>query len=206
MQDHEKNAEENDQSRDKKELREFRLAKNIMSITGYIVLLGSIGLLALLAYGYFRYPDLVAPELKKGQEITLWILQHYTDDILIFLGAIFFSLIGIRLLGAAGKGTPTIIPPDDRKLLEPLIEKANRDAINQYVILSSLSGFTGTFQKIGFSGLPLATVTLTLIFSFLSFFEPAFLELTKLTLGAFIGSFVQKGTDAAKLPSIKWSE
>ena len=92
-----------------------------------------------------------------------------------------------------------VIPQKDRALLEPLIKEANKEAINQYAILSSLSGFTGTFQKIGFSGLPLATVTLTLIFSFLSFFQQEFIELAKLTLGAFIGSFVQKGQDQLKM-------
>jgi len=116
----------------------------------------------------------------------------------MLLGAFFLGFLGIRLLGAAGKGSPEVIPPEDRKLLEPLISAANHDAIREYVILASLAGFTGTFQKVGFSGLPLATVTLTLIFSALSFVEEEFLELAKLTLGAFIGSFVQKGVDTIR--------
>ncbi len=37
-----------------------------------------------------------------------------------------------------------------------------------YVRLSSLSGITGFFQKIGVSGLPLATIFLTLIFALLT--------------------------------------
>ncbi len=127
-------------------------------------------------------------------------MQWYGYDLLILIGAIAAGVIGIRLLGAAGKGTPTVIPPEDRELLTELIKGEKKAAINLYVVLSSLSGFTGTFQKIGFSGLPLATVTLTLIFSGLSFFQAEFLELAKLTLGAFIGSFVQKGRDAPKLP------
>jgi hypothetical protein len=61
------------------------------------------------------------------------------------------------------------------------------------VRLSSLSGFTGAFQKMGLTGLPLATVTLTLIFAGLAIYDKqSFLDLAKLTLGAFIGSFVQK--------------
>ena len=180
-------------------------AKRIMSITGYLMLIVSAGLLVFLAWNHYRVP-IITDRPEDGQLLTVWILQNFADDLLIFLGSIFLSVIGIKLLGAAGKGTPTTILPEDRELLEPLIKNANKDAINQYVVLSSLSGFTGTFQKIGFSGLPLATVTLTLVFSMLSFFEPEFLELAKLTLGAFIGSFVQKGTDATKLPSIKWNE
>ena len=116
------------------------------------------------------------------------------------LSALALGYWGTRMLGAAGKGTQYVIPPEDRELLNPLITAGNENAIKQYVILSSLSGVTGTFQKIGFSGLPLATATLTLIFSALSFLEAQFLELAKLTLGAFIGSFVQKGQDAPKLP------
>lgn len=132
-------------------------------------------------------------------------LRFYGDDILIFLAAIFLGLVALRLLFGAGRGVPRVIPLEDRPLLEPLIAAANKDAIAQYVILSSLSGFTGTFQKIGFSGLPLATSALTLIFSALSFLDAEFLELAKLTLGAFIGSFVQKGVDAPKLPPTKWT-
>ena len=170
-------------------------------MTGYVMLMSSIGLFGIIAYQSveFAIPD--RPE--EGQELVVWILQHFSDDVLIFFGAIFLSIVGIRLLGAAGKGVPLAIAPEDRELLEPLIKDANKDAIKQYVILSSLSGFTGTFQKIGFSGLPLATVTLTLIFSALTFLKPEFLDLAKLTLGAFIGSFVQKGADAGKFSSMK---
>lgn len=174
------------------------MAKRVMSMTGYAMLLASIGLLVFLAYQYFKWPFVEAkPESEK--EILIWVLQNFTDDIIIFLSAIFLSITGVRLLGAAGKGVPTTILDEDRELLEPLIKQANKEAINQYVILSSLSGFTGNFQKIGFSGLPLATVTLTLIFSALSFLDQEFLELAKLTLGAFIGSFVQKGAEGTRL-------
>jgi len=136
------------------------------------------------------------PDLES--QLFAWFLENYTSHLVMLLGAFFLGFLGIRLLGAAGKGSPEVIPPEDRKLLEPLISAANHDAIREYVILASLAGFTGTFQKVGFSGLPLATVTLTLIFSALSFVEEEFLELAKLTLGAFIGSFVQKGVDTIR--------
>ena len=67
----------------------------------------------------------------------------------------------------------------------------SRTRIDQYVRLSSLAKFTGTFTQLGLTGLPLATIALTLFFALLSIFKPDFLDLTKLTLGAFIGSFVQ---------------
>jgi hypothetical protein len=59
--------------------------------------------------------------------------------------------------------------------------------------LSSLSGTTGTATKLGLTGLPLATVGLTIFFSVIAIFGvDGFLDLAKLTLGAFIGSFVQR--------------
>ena len=175
-----------------------RSARSYMGSAGYLLLMAAAGLLAFLAY---RASATLAPlPLEPDQIPLVWVMQWYGYDLLILIGAIAAGVIGIRLLGAAGKGTPTVIPPEDRELLTELIKGEKKAAINLYVVLSSLSGFTGTFQKIGFSGLPLATVTLTLIFSGLSFFQAEFLELAKLTLGAFIGSFVQKGRDAPKLP------
>jgi hypothetical protein len=53
----------------------------------------------------------------------------------------------------------------------------------------------------------LATIGLTIFFSLLSLKSPQFLDLAKLTLGAFIGSFVQKqvgerqGGGVVELPS-----
>ena len=84
-------------------------------------------------------------------------MQDDGQELLCLFGAVFLSLVGLKLLSAAGKTAPLAIPPEDRNLLQPLVRDANKEAIGQDVILSSLSGFTGTFQKIGFSGLPLAT-------------------------------------------------
>lgn len=200
MTEAENGTQQTEQSQDKHDQRDTSLAKRVMSVTGYVMLISSVSLFGFIAY---QSTIIGTPTKDNEQELFVWVLQNFTDDILIFFGAIFLSIVGIRLLGAAGKGVPTVIPPDDRDLLEPLIKAANAPAINQYVILSSLTGFTGTFQKIGFSGLPLATVSLTLIFSALSFLDGDFLELAKLTLGAFIGSFVQKSTGVGKIASLK---
>jgi hypothetical protein len=60
--------------------------------------------------------------------------------------------------------------------------------------LRSLTDFTGTFTKLGLTGLPLATIGLTIFFALLFMYstEKDYMDLAKLTLGAFIGSFVQK--------------
>ncbi len=168
----------------------------IMAAAGYIMLGITAILVIFIAIKYYSSAD-NGITIAKGQSTISFILQHYATDVFILIGALISGNLGLRLI--FGANPRQIIPDKDRELLEPLIKEANKDAINQYVILSSLSGFTGMFQKIGFSGLPLATVILTLIFSFLSFFTLAFMELAKLTLGAFIGSFVQKGQNEIKL-------
>jgi hypothetical protein len=113
--------------------------------------------------------------------------------LLISTIALLCVYIGYRLVRAAGATSLPVIPERDYNLLAPLIESGNANAIDQYVRLSSLSKFTGTFTQLGLTGLPLATIALTLFFSIVALFHPdGFLDLTKLTLGAFIGSFVQR--------------
>lgn len=174
-----------------------------LSASGYLMLAAAsaMGLSMLMLFAHKS----VEPT-NKEEGMIIWLMRNFGGECFVFLGMVFLGLLGIKLVGAAGKATPRVIPPEDRELLEPLVRDANKDAIQQYVILSSLTGFTGTFQKIGFSGLPLATVTLTLLFCALSFLNLHFLEFAKLTLGAFIGSFVQRGTGPAELPSIKWAK
>jgi hypothetical protein len=94
---------------------------------------------------------------------------------------------------AAGATATVVIPPQDYELLAPLVTDGKSESIDQYVRLSSLAKFTGTFTQLGLTGLPLATIGLTLFFAALALGRPNdFLDLTKLTLGAFIGSFVQR--------------
>jgi hypothetical protein len=111
--------------------------------------------------------------------------------------------VGGRLVISATSTKRDVIPPEDRKLLEPLIKDSNEKAIEQYVRLSSLAGATGTATRLGLTGLPLITVALTLIFAALELYKPGggFMDLTKLTLGAFIGSFVQRSATTQAVAS-----
>lgn len=180
-------------------------ARRLMGVIGYVMLVTSCLVVVGIMYrGYIRVN--ITPPPPENDAVFVWFMRYYSWETFSVIGAVVLSVVGLRLLGGAGKKTPRVIPTEDRELLQSLVKDANKEAIEQYVILSSLSGFTGTFQKIGFSGLPLATVTLTLIFCALSFVNLEFLEFAKLTLGAFIGSFVQRGSDAPKLPSIKWEK
>ena len=100
---------------------------------------------------------------------------------------------GARMMIAEAKERQEVIMAEDRSLLEELIKAGNEKGIDQYVRLSSLTGTTGAATKLGLSGLPLATVALTLFFSIIAVARPqGFMDLAKLTLGAFIGSFVQR--------------
>ena len=179
------------------------VGKRFAAFIGYLMLVSTVALIAIIPYKtlFLLEPDTVE-RLQEGENLIAWLLVNYSTECFALLGALILGVIGFRLIGRASKGTLTVIPPEDRELLEELIKGEKTQAISQYVVISSLSGLTGSFKKIDFTGLPLVTVILTLIFCGLSFLEKGesdFIELAKLTTGAFIGSFVQKGQDAAEM-------
>lgn len=177
------------------ELRAMYRAKGVMTYSGYLLLLAAVAMFGFLAYSsLFAAKEVPLP--VPDTSTTEFILGNFYVELTLIFGALLFSIVGLSLLRSSGRAFQATIPDSDRELLEPLIASANKESIDLYVVLSSLSGATGAFRKIGFTGLPLATVVITLIFSLLSFLNPEFLELAKLTLGAFIGSFVQKTVDA----------
>lgn len=138
---------------------------------------------------YFRVSVEIPPDASP---VSVLLLVNSLYILLAFV-AVVASIIGYRLVAASGATTSIVIPPHDYELLAPLVSEGKSDAIDQYVRLSSLAKFTGTFTQLGLTGLPLATIFLTLFFSLLTIFLPdSFLDLAKLTLGAFIGSFVQR--------------
>ncbi len=142
----------------------------------------------------------------------VYVVALYFPHILLFIVTLVSGYIGYRLIVASGANPENPIPPSNYALLAPLIQEGKSDAIDQYVRLSSLSGFTGTFTKLGLTGLPLTTVALTLIFAALALLaaEPdsqkSLFDLTKLTLGAFIGSFVQRQVEQRRTPGPKGDE
>jgi hypothetical protein len=124
------------------------------------------------------------------------------DLIAIFIFGFLLSIIGLQFFKRASQSTNYVIRPEDRDNMWPLIKDAKIEAVDQYIRLASLSGFSGAFTKVGFTGLPLATVGLTIFFVVLSlaFTNPDLMELGKLTLGAFIGSFVQRQVERGQRP------
>ncbi|EJJ27324.1 hypothetical protein [Rhizobium sp. CF142] len=127
----------------------------------------------------------------------------FMAPLLCLIAGFMCSFLGIRLLKTSGAAATHVIAPQDYGLLGPAIAGGNSSAIDQFIRLSSLSGATGTFTKVGLTGLPLATIVLTLILAILGIFNAQFFDLAKLTLGAFLGSFVQRQAEvaAAKPPA-----
>lgn len=153
--------------------------------------------------------DKVAFEGSMSWSIILpRIVMAYSGPLLVFIAAVFAAAVGYSLLRRAGTATKQVIPPQDYMLLSQLLISGNKEALGGYIQLSSLTGFVGFFTKVGLTGLPMATIGLTLVFTILAIYvpEPAagtanvvnvkqgLFDLAKLTLGAFIGSYVTKGT------------
>lgn len=152
-------------------------------------------------------------DLGSGQASPMIaVLALYFPHILLFIVTLASGYIGYRLIVASGANPENPIPPSAYNLLAPLIQEGKSESIDQYVRLSALSGFTGTFTKLGLTGLPLTTVALTLIFAALALFagdpdsQKSLFDLTKLTLGAFIGSFVQRQVEQRRTPGPKGDE
>ncbi|MGH9634412.1 MAG: hypothetical protein ACRD72_06205 [Candidatus Angelobacter sp.] len=128
------------------------------------------------------------------------LLIQQSMPIMAIIFSLIAALIGYLLLRGAGRFTKEVIPEKDRELLTGLIREEREKGIGLYVTLSSLTGATGVFQKLGLVGLPLTTVGLTVLFTALSLalsntnkeYSEKLLDLAKLTLGAFIGSYVQR--------------
>lgn len=121
--------------------------------------------------------------------------DEYIPSLILFLSAIVSAAIGYALLNAAGAAGREVIPKQDYPLLSGLLEGEKEKGVDLYIRLNSLSGLTGIFTKIGITGLPLATIALTLIFASFGFHtnaSPKFLDFANLTLGAFLGSYVQR--------------
>jgi hypothetical protein len=144
-----------------------------------------------------RYESLL--DLLEG-EVGAWTL--------IVVGVV-AAVLGKGLLTTVRLAETRSIPSEDLPLVQQAVIDGKSEPIDQYVRLRSLSGMSGTFTKLGISGLPLTTVGLTLIFSFVSLLPTtnaqSFLDLAKQTLGAFIGSFVQRQVEQRRQESAQGS-
>lgn len=172
----------------------------VESVPGYQQKMLSIG--AILCIGASLFCFLGAAwwlfkfdRAKAGFAIDEPIGFVYMPAIMTFAAAVILALFGYALFSAAGAATRQVIPRHDYDLLSSIISQEKEKAIELYIRLNSMSGITGFFTKIGITGLPLATIVLTLIFTYLGVSDPShakLLDFANLTLGAFLGSYVQR--------------
>jgi hypothetical protein len=148
-----------------------------------------------LSFSLYRVGDSINQALIGSNNIDrASLLLRLFVPTLLFLVALISSFIGYGLLRRAGAGSKPVIPIQDSQLISALLMKST-DGISDYIRLSGLTGVMGYFIKIGVSGLPLATILLTVFFTILAIQNgnnKELLDLVRLTLGAFIGSFVQR--------------
>jgi hypothetical protein len=204
------------------DVSEIRINPAIISRSDWafrICLISFIGFLCLL----FLPPvlqallerDFVIGIPVRSDNVLIVLAGSLFPHVSLFFITVISAYIGYKLVVASGASPENPIPPANYRLLSPLITDGKSESIDQYVRLSSLSGFTGTFTKLGLTGLPLTTVILTLIFAAIALLpidadsKKSFMDLTKLTLGAFIGSFVQRQVEqrnAAPASGVKGDE
>jgi len=123
-----------------------------------------------------------------------------------------FGYVLTRIVGNKDStASEKILTPAIRELLGDAIHKS-ADPVTEITRLIGLIGGTGVFRKLELTGMPLATILMTLAFCLLGILTPAlatygipkpdniqalsnaFIDMAKLTLGAFIGSFVTKSS------------
>jgi len=164
-----------------------------------------------VVFGKLPEPDTTLGENARFDGVFYQIAIENSRASFLILSSVLGSLLGAALLRSAFQATRQAISDEDRSLLEPLIKDANENAINQFVRVSSLTGLTGFFTKLGFTGLPLVTAALGILLILFAMVSQKLetskelMDLAKLVLGAFIGSFVQRRVErnAASDGSVK---
>ena len=176
----------------------------LLFIVASLVCLGGLvwHLLNTGEYGYKPFLSTLNGDAYSSDILTMAMFDHYLTvfftPIVLFLAAIFSAFVGFLLLRTAGAANKEVIPRQDYELISKMLITKNEKGIDHYIRLSSLTGLTGIFTKVGLTGLPLATIFLTMFFTVLSIWGDQFFDLAKLTLGAFIGSYVQKQVSIAR--------
>lgn len=157
----------------------------ILALAGAVFIYGSVAAFGAVAVRLMR-------ETGVGRGA---LLNSYIPELIIVAIGVFGALLGVMLLRSVGLASAEpnrVINREEWDVIHDKVKAGDEKAIDQYIRLTSLTGFTGAFTKLGLTGLPMATIALTLFFSVLAISYPVFMDLAKLTLGAFIGSFVQK--------------
>lgn len=175
------------------EPRGFNFGRSSLAVAGIGFIYGAVALFGFVCY------LLVQDDIRASEHPTT--LADFVPELILSAIGLVGALLGTQLLRSVGlsksQQPSRVINSDEWAAISDQVKSGQEEAVTQYIRLTSLSGFTGAFTKLGLTGLPLATIGLTLFFSILAISYPAFMDLAKLTLGAFIGSFVQKQAGAS---------
>jgi hypothetical protein len=167
----------------------------VLAFSGYAFVMASVFCFGTIAY--LKIQQSISKTAFVRPERWLDLIQGEIATISLLVIAIVAAMLGKSLLTSVHMADARTIPYEDLPLVRQAVIDGKAEPIDQYVRLRALSGISGNFTKLGVTGLPLTTVFLTLVFAFIAIFLPdektstSFLDLAKLTLGAFIGSFVQ---------------
>jgi hypothetical protein len=169
----------------------------ILAWCGYLLVAFSV--VCFGAIVYLQVHESIHPTDHKS---VFDFFQHESPTLILLLIGCVTASMGKRLITTVRVTETQTIPVHDLPLVQEAVIKGNSEPIDQYLRLRSLSGFAGNFTKLQVTGLPLTTVFLTLVFSAIALLPlttaSQFLDLAKLTLGAFIGSFVQGRVEQRK--------
>jgi hypothetical protein len=193
----------------------MRQTDRILASCGYLLVVSSVLCFGSIG-GIKIYQAIFRPNIVRYENLLGFLQQESPTLVLLLIGWI-TATMGRSLLTTVKFSDTRTIPLEDLPLIEDAVIKGNAEPIDQYLRLRSLTGIAGNFTKLQVTGLPLTTVFLTLVFSAIALIPLAdeklpgqFLDLAKLTLGAFIGSFVQGRVEQRKqqqaLPASKTSE
>ena len=186
------------------------LASQALYVVGVLLVFATFGIIVfvLIEGKMFSvqafFSTVTGEALLRGDAIDgeFVLLDHWVSNLAI--PTIFLALTGVSMIGAylilrvAGSLNKQIIPHQDYEILSQALLHDKDRTIDNYIKLSSLTGLMGRFTQLGLSGLPLATILITVLFALLAIwvFDPTlsagFFDLAKLTLGAFLGSYVQR--------------
>lgn len=173
-------------------------SEQFLAASGVCLVLASVGSFAAIIYIEFKAGGVGYRESQRWIDLV----TAQSSTIVLLLIGIVCALLGLRLLTTTQNALARTIPKEDLPMIQDAVIAGKPEPIDQYVRLRSLAGWAGAFTKLGITGLPLVTVALTLVFSLIALLPVAkatdFLDLAKLTLGAFIGSFVQRNVELRK--------
>lgn len=160
-------------------------------------------MVALAVLVYIYPPEQIIQQNNSQSGSTISYLLVLAPAIFLFFAAVIAVVAAQNSLDASNPSAPDIMPPHDRKDLIARIVAGDKNSVSQYIRLRNLRGITGFFHKIELQGLPLATIFLTIIFTIMAILSDsesssALFDLAKLTLGAFIGSYVQRKQSSAE--------